>query len=140
MKQTLQLGLRQQLAMTPQLQQAIRLLQLSTLELQTEVQDALDSNYMLEREDEGEGGFNGASNQPASEAPAGSEPPAETTVEPVDIPKDLAVDSVWEDIYDTPTNFSAPDPSLDFENQRGAESTLRDHLMWQLDMLQLSAV
>jgi RNA polymerase sigma-54 factor len=140
MKQTLQLGLRQQLAMTPQLQQAIRLLQLSTLELQTEVQDALDSNYMLEREDEGEGGFNGASDQPANEAPPGSEPPVETTVEPVDIPKDLAVDSVWEDIYDTPTNFSAPDPSLDFENQRSAQGTLRDHLMWQLDMLQLSSI
>jgi RNA polymerase sigma-54 factor len=44
MKQGLQLRLSQQLAMTPQLQQAIRLLQLSTLELQQELQQALDSN------------------------------------------------------------------------------------------------
>lgn len=41
----------QQLTMTPQLQQAIRLLQLSTLDLQQEIQEALDSNPMLEVED-----------------------------------------------------------------------------------------
>ncbi|MGB5339139.1 MAG: RNA polymerase factor sigma-54, partial [Gammaproteobacteria bacterium] len=49
MKQSLQLRLGQNLTMTPQLQQAIRLLQLSTLELQAEVQDALESNPMLEQ-------------------------------------------------------------------------------------------
>ena len=38
--------------MTPQLQQAIKLLQLSTLDLQQEIQDALDSNLMLEEYDE----------------------------------------------------------------------------------------
>jgi len=53
MKQTLQLKLGQQLTMTPQLQQAIRLLQLSTLDLQQEIQEALDSNPMLEISEEG---------------------------------------------------------------------------------------
>ena len=48
MKQSLQLRLSQHLAMTPRLQQAIRLLQLSTMELHAEVQEALDSNLMLE--------------------------------------------------------------------------------------------
>ena len=48
MKQTLQLRIGQSLTMTPQLQQAIRLLQLSTLELQQEIQTVLDSNMMLE--------------------------------------------------------------------------------------------
>jgi DNA-directed RNA polymerase specialized sigma54-like protein len=48
MKQTIQLRLGQQLTMTPQLQQAIKLLQLSTLDLQREIQDALESNLMLE--------------------------------------------------------------------------------------------
>lgn len=52
MKQSLQLRLSQQLAMTPQLQQAIRLLQLSTLELQQEIQQALESNPLLEQEDD----------------------------------------------------------------------------------------
>ena len=51
MKQSLQLKLGQQLTMTPQLQQAIRLLQLSTLDLQQEIQEALDSNPMLEVEE-----------------------------------------------------------------------------------------
>ena len=51
MKPTLQLRLGQSLAMTPQLQQAIRLLQLSTLELQQEIQQALDANPLLEQEE-----------------------------------------------------------------------------------------
>jgi RNA polymerase sigma-54 factor len=52
MKQTLSLKLGQQLTMTPQLQQAIRLLQLSSLDLQQEIQAALDSNPMLEVDEE----------------------------------------------------------------------------------------
>ncbi len=48
MKQSLQLRIGQSLAMTPQLQQAIKLLQLSTLDLQQEIQQALESNMMLE--------------------------------------------------------------------------------------------
>ena len=54
MKPTLSLGLRQQLKMTPQLQQAIRLLQLSALDLKREIQEALESNPMLEEDAEGE--------------------------------------------------------------------------------------
>ncbi|MCH2041212.1 MAG: RNA polymerase factor sigma-54 [Saccharospirillaceae bacterium] len=53
MKASLQLKMGQQLTMTPQLQQAIRLLQLSTLDLQQEIQEALDSNPMLESEEHG---------------------------------------------------------------------------------------
>ncbi|MGD8830000.1 MAG: RNA polymerase factor sigma-54 [Pseudomonadales bacterium] len=52
MKQTLSLKLGQQLTMTPQLQQAIRLLQLSTLDLQQEIQQTLESNPMLELDEE----------------------------------------------------------------------------------------
>ena len=52
MKPTLALRLGQQLRMTPQLQQAIKLLQLSTLDLQQEIQEALDSNLMLEEIDD----------------------------------------------------------------------------------------
>ncbi len=51
MKQGLQLKMGQQLAMTPQLQQAIKLLQLSTLDLQQEIQNALDENPLLEQDD-----------------------------------------------------------------------------------------
>ncbi len=69
MKQSLQIKMGQQLAMTPQLQQAIKLLQLSTLELQTEIQSALENNPMLEmQEDEGsEPRENDAANENSAE-------------------------------------------------------------------------
>src|SRR3569833_2573179 len=113
MKQSLQLRLGQHLTMTPQLQQAIRLLQLSTLELQTEVQQALESNPLLERAEESEAngsepeGFEPeyapANGQEAAEAAVVSEtargddePPA---MEMADIPQDLPVDICWDDVY-----------------------------------------
>ena len=52
MKQSLQLRIGQSLTMTPQLQQAIKLLQMSTLDLQQEIQQALESNMMLEVEED----------------------------------------------------------------------------------------
>ena len=55
MKQSLQLRMGQQLSMTPQLQQAIKLLQLSTLDLQQEIQQVLDSNMMIEVTEEEDG-------------------------------------------------------------------------------------
>ena len=57
MKPSLQLRIGQQLTMTPQLQQAIRLLQLPTIELQAQIREALESNVMLEVEDDGEEGL-----------------------------------------------------------------------------------
>ena len=53
LKPSLTLRIGQQLRMTPQLQQAIRLLQLSSIELEAEIQEALDSNFMLEEVDQG---------------------------------------------------------------------------------------
>ncbi len=55
MKPSLQLRASQHLALTPQLQQSIRLLQLSTLELQTEIEQALQENPLLEREESSDG-------------------------------------------------------------------------------------
>ena len=52
MKPSLQLKLGQHLTMTPQLQQAIRLLQLSTMDLQTEIQQTLEENPMLEMDED----------------------------------------------------------------------------------------
>ena len=122
MKQTLQLKLGQHLTMTPQLQQAIRLLQLSTLELHTEVQEALDSNMMLEVDEDHEP-VNGADRQ-------------EAEVAPTDIPKELDTDSVWEDTYDGGmTSFAGgagEGSSMDFENRGGDSETLHEHLHWQM--------
>ena len=67
MKQSLDLKLGQHLTITPQLQQAIRLLQLSSLELQQEIQEALENNPLLEELDD-ETTVRETSEAPAEEA------------------------------------------------------------------------
>ncbi len=139
MKQSIQLRLGQQLTMTPQLQQAIRLLQLSTLELQLEVQQALESNVMLETEEELEqqeptlqaepefGNGNGTSSTSAER---------ELNQESPGIPDELPVDSAWEDVYDTGgTSYSGTDgDERDYEYPAEVEEKLHDFLLWQLQL------
>ena len=128
MKQTLQLKLGQHLTMTPQLQQAIRLLQLSTLELQTEIQEALDSNPMLEITEEGgtetnsenqDGGTNGQSGS-AGDSDNRSAETLDTADRAVDkqeqeIPNDLPTDSDWEDTYESYESYGAATRNNDSE-------------------------
>ena len=112
MKQSIQLRLGQSLVMTPQLQQAIRLLQLSTAELNAEVQEALDSNMMLEIDEEQDlGRGTGAQNGEEADRPAReAEPNADLKVTDEnlagDIPEELPVDSAWADVFDTPVGAS----------------------------------
>jgi RNA polymerase sigma-54 factor len=84
MKASLQLRVGTQLTMTPQLQQAIALLQLSTLDLRQEIQQAMESNPMLELEE----GF-------------GEQAVAETPEDDwsSEIPAELSTDSDWSDTY-----------------------------------------
>ena len=136
MKQSLQLRLGQQLTMTPQLQQAIRLLQLSSLDLQAEVQAILDSNLMLERIDEPQD----LPVQPETlAAQTAAESSAETEVDGAagTLPDDLPVDSAWEDIYepfDGATSYSrGEEEDWDlYERYAGTGESLRDHLYWQM--------
>ena len=141
MKQTLALKLGQQLTMTPQLQQAIRLLQLSALDLQQEISEALETNPLLELA-EGEPGeipADGADAQAQEEpsAAVSSESMVESEVDTQleqPMSDDLPVDSKWEDVY--PTTSSLPGPDSDFDplaNKSEAE-TLADHLIWQLNL------
>ena len=141
MKPSLQLKMGQQLAMTPQLQQAIRLLQLSTLDLQHEIQEALESNPMLEAE-ENQLTEAPAENQNKEElidlSEANVEPPAREEAEWADnIPNDLPVDTGWDDVYS-----SLPAPSLDEDYDPLARSkttdSLQDHLQWQLNMMPMT--
>ena len=156
MKQSLQLRLGQQLTMTPQLQQAIRMLQLSTLELQLEIQQALESNLMLEEAEEGEEYEDATSaeeqpedlataqqleEQAASDDEIGSDYPEETgPTENDSIPDELPVDSVWDDIYDSAPVGSAggADDEREFEYGDTTSETLREHLLWQMQMMPLS--
>ena len=95
MKQSLSLKLGQQLKMTPQLQQAIRLLQLSALELEQEVQDNLDANPLLEVEDD----FAGDSDSDSQEVP-------ERSIDSSDAPP---VDLAGDDYSESSTNPSDQD-------------------------------
>ena len=110
MKLSLQLKLGQQLTMTPQLQQAIKLLQLSTLDLQQEIHEAIESNPMLEFAEEST-----EDDHPIEEANASlsnklepegivtnsenKSPDEEDVTWQEKIPSDLEVDSHWDDIY-----------------------------------------
>jgi len=160
MKLSLQLKLGQQLTMTPQLQQAIKLLQLSTLDLQQEIHQALESNPMLElieNSDEDESGISQESNTQSADKSTSEnseQTPERNSEQPTDeqvlneddsnwqeeIPRDLAVDSNWDDIY--PSTYSASNSydsdSMDYESRNTTVDTLQDHLLWQLNLTPMS--
>ena len=126
--------------MTPQLQQAIRLLQLSTLELQSEVQDALESNPMLEQDEGGntevQDAASGINGSERDSLPVQSEENTET------IPDELSTDSNWEDVFDTgATSYSAPESGSGrdiMETVTVSGEGLHDHLIWQLELTHFS--
>jgi len=144
MKQTLQLKLSQHLTLTPQLQQSIRLLQLSTVELNAEVERMLQENPLLEKA-EGEddplpavGKLNGATGPEQSETPAreGDEAAAEPRerTEPIDgadFENYSGGDSDWGG------GGASDDDEEGFYPQQVASTTLRDHLLSQLAVLNL---
>ncbi|MGB5450757.1 MAG: RNA polymerase factor sigma-54 [Sedimenticolaceae bacterium] len=155
MKPTIQLRLGQHLTMTPQLQQAIKLLQLSTLDLKQEIQEALESNLMLETEEEGvrrddaesdrikgDAGLNG-SQQTAEGQNNDPNNETEIKIESQSMPDELPVDTVWDDIYDSITpagSGSAPggDEGQDYLNQQSTSESLQDYLIWQMQLTPFS--
>jgi RNA polymerase sigma-54 factor len=151
MKQSLQLKLGQQLTMTPQLQQAIRLLQLSTLDLQQEIQQALDSNPLLEAEEDetfpGESDSDsreetGSTNQ---EGPMDSQEGAGEIAGDNDwdgnLPEELPVDTQWDDLLPSASAPMGPADDMgdaDFEARNSAGESLQEQLLWQLNLTRLS--
>lgn len=128
MKQSLQLKLSHQLALTPQLQQSIRLLQLSTLELNQEISQMLQENPMLERgEDTSMSGEGGEEQQAASES---------TDQE---IAESVYDEMAWGD-RQVSGSVSDEDDDEDRGFQRADEEgrSLRQHLYNQLAMLPLT--
>ena len=129
MKQSLQLKLSQHLALTPQLQLSIRLLQLSTLELNQELEQFLQENPLLEREETRDGAaFVAAGEQPAAtsaqEAPAAPAP-------------EEAAEPSWGN--DAPGNHGPrDDDDSDYAETQTAAISLRDHLGAQLALTSFS--
>lgn len=146
MKPSLQLKFSQQLTMTPQLQQAIKLLQLSTLDLQQEIQEALDSNPLLEVEegnDEPQVEKNNIdSDDSATEASATASSDtleAGDALEKNDLPDELPIDSTWDEYYSA-SSAPAPGPSNDDEQIFQGETTedIQEHLSWQMRLTHFS--
>ena len=130
MKQALQLKIGQSLTMTPQLQQAIKLLQMSTLDLQQEISRALEENPLLEREDEIEQPL-----ESTDKAVREQETPPESI--------EVAVETDWSDTnhfdLNRPMTRTASDDEYDsFENRTSEALTLSDHLLWQLNLMPLT--
>ncbi|MFY0642650.1 MAG: RNA polymerase factor sigma-54 [Bermanella sp.] len=155
MKASLQLKMGQQLTMTPQLQQAIRLLQLSTLDLQQEIQNALDSNPLLDVDEDFEGESNQDINSQSEdklEAPSTNE--EQQSDEPTaaddwseNIPDELSTDSDWDDTWQAsaaPTSMTESHSSgssgddYDMDSRNGSTDDLQDHLLWQLNLTPMS--
>ena len=133
LKPSLQLKLGQQLTMTPQLQQAIRLLQLPTIELQAHIRELLESNVMLEQDEDTESG--------AYETLSSAETAPETAA-PVEEPPVEVVDDGWSDQSVGPAeNPWSGGSGEDDRQQEFADSTgqsLHDHLLWQLELARLN--
>ena len=123
--------------MTPQLQQAIRMLQLSTLELQQEIQQALESNPLL---DETTDSGDGDGNTDSDTQPDNTE--IESNIEET-LPDDLAADTSWDEVYDMSTSdstmSSASNNDSNLLETLNAEVTgLKEHLFWQINNSNLS--
>lgn len=177
MKQSLQLKLGQQLTMTPQLQQAIRLLQLSTLDLQQEIQEALDTNPLLEVTEDGDNesslderpnertldehtlddsnhsDANGA-DEFSADGPmqdmekTATDEPGETNEWDSQqskevMPDELPVDTQWEDLLPSssaPSSAGEDFTDGDSDSRNPASESLREQLLWQLNLTRLSDV
>ncbi|HHF7345267.1 TPA: RNA polymerase factor sigma-54 [Legionella feeleii] len=121
MKPSLQLSISQQLTLTPQLQQAIRLLQLSTLDLQQEIQQIVESNPMLEA--------------------TPNEEKEESHLENEKQSQEEFSDFQWSQLYTSQnkrTNFD--DIDFNYENLYCTTTNLQDHLRWQLDLTPMSDI
>jgi RNA polymerase sigma-54 factor len=136
MRQGLQLRLSQHLALTPQLQQSIRLLQLSTLELNAEIDQALQENPLLERVEPGESGepiFNPAADTLATPQTV-TAPDSDERQEPQG-----GDDEGWGmDFSGSHGQRDPNDDDLDSGESQAASISLREHLGAQLAMTQLS--
>lgn len=163
MKASLQLKIGQQLSMTPQLQQAIRLLQLSTLDLQAEIQEALESNPMLEVEEHDHQPTTSPSehtdqHDSIANADLSSQDPADSLINsssessfedhfdgntiPDTSADELPADSQWEESYQTSANTSSgamsSDDDFDHDSRNSSADSLQDHILWQLNLTPMS--
>jgi RNA polymerase sigma-54 factor len=134
LKPSLQLRLGQQLTMTPQLQQAIRLLQLPALELQAHIRELLESNVMLEADEEADSTANIETLPPPVEAAVPERERVREETTSVEV-----LDEGWSErsvgAADTPWSGDDEDRQQEFADSAG--ESLQEHLLWQLELAHL---
>ena len=153
MRQGLQLKFSQQLTMTPQLQQAIKLLQLSTLDLQQEIIEQLYNNPLLETDErdpennqsQQETNIAGAddasfdNNDPenytqAQDTALEAENTSESSWE-IEAPERLAADNDWSEVSNTNSKSISNDGDFNLDSIYQVTESLQDHLYWQLNLI-----
>ena len=161
MRPGLQLKISQQLTMTPQLQQAIKLLQLSTIELHQEIIEQVYSNPLLEIDDDNNSATNTEQRQDSS-APndtaavdlnADDGNLRQTAVDATDKAvteselddtwqteksQDLPVDANWDEVYSPNMQVSSGTSESDWEQIYTVTESFQDHLKWQLNLTPFS--
>jgi len=149
MKQSLNLKLSQQLTLTPQLKQSLRLLQLSAADLEQEIQQTLDANPLLERADK----VTGVSTQSKVENNIQPQPVAEAVDPSLEIERtdhlapeqDLSTN--WQQLSEARDNLNTVTPNTvsstssstaEFTQMASKQETLFEHVNWQIQMTTLS--
>ncbi len=134
MKLSVGLKVANSLSLTPQLQQAIRLLQLSSLELEQEIQIQLDSNPLLEKIEE----------ESLTESLAALENKESndltTELNADHLPDDLPVDTEWDDVYTHQSTALATPEFEEREDNRQVQLSLKEHILEQVNLLHFSKI
>ena len=134
MKLSVGLKVANNLSLTPQLQQAIRLLQLSSFELEQEIQIQLDSNPLLEKIEDN----NSIESLNSVEANENKDLTSELNAD--HLPNDLPVDTEWDDIYTHQSTALATPEYEEREDNRQIHLSLKEHILEQVNLLHFSRV
>ncbi|MBP2606166.1 RNA polymerase factor sigma-54 [Acinetobacter calcoaceticus] len=134
MKLSVGLKVANSLSLTPQLQQAIRLLQLSSLELEQEIQIQLDSNPLLEKIEEE------SLTESVSTLESKDSDDLTTELNANHLPDDLPVDTEWDDIYTHQSTALATPEFEEREDNRQVQLSLKEHILEQVNLLHFSKI
>lgn len=142
MKQSLNFKIAQQLTLTPQLKQSLRLLQLSSLDLDNEIQQVLDSNPLLERIEIDQSAQTQEKNSLADANEARQAEDSSDSNYDINRADELApeqdLSSNWQEPFTRTVNSGSSNNETEFTQFMSQEETLFEHLDWQIQMTNLS--
>lgn len=136
MKLSIGLKVANSLSLTPQLQQAIRLLQLSSLELEQEIQIQLDSNPLLEKLEE----ENHSAESLETLKEEQQEKELSESLNANSLPDELPVDTDWDDVYTHQSSAMERPEFEEREDNRQSDVSLKSHMLEQINLLHFSPV